>query len=90
MRDETEIGRIESIARPKENADAQIEIRGRPFEGRSHVTGKSHWNCRESRWVLHSEGRELHGAIWESGKTWLTEAEERVEQLRLRRSTLAA
>jgi hypothetical protein len=86
-RDETEIGRIDLFARPKENVDAHIHIQGRAFEGQILITGRPRLAHVPSRWIMRLEGRDLHGAAWESGKTWVTEAEEGTERLRLRRST---
>src|ERR1700722_1354618 len=86
-RDETEIGRIDLFARSKENADAHIRIQGQTFEGHILITGRSRWAHVPSRWIMRLEGLDMHGAVWESGKTWVTEAEEGSERLRLRRST---
>jgi hypothetical protein len=86
-RDETEIGRIDLFASPRENADAHIHIQGRAFEAHILITGRSRWAHVPSHWVMRLEGQDLHSAVWESGKTWVTEAEEGSERLRLRRST---
>ena len=84
--DETVIGRIDLFASPRDNGDAHIQIQGQSFEGHILVTGRSRWAHVPSRWIMRLEGRELHGAVWENGKTWVTEAGEGSERLRLRRS----
>jgi hypothetical protein len=89
LRDDTKIGRIDISGRPKRDGEAQIEIREQVYEGRIQITGKAQWTYVPSRWVMQSEGRDLHVAIWESGKTWVTEAEQGIEALRLRRSALS-
>lgn len=86
-RDATVIGRIDLFARPRENADAHIHIQGRAFDGHVLITGRPRLAHVPSRWIMRLEGRDLHGAVWESGKTWVTEPEEDRERLRLRRST---
>ena len=88
LRDDTKIGRIDISGRPQRDGEAQIEIGELVYQGRIQVTGKAHWTYVPSRWAMQSQGRDLHVAIWESGKTWVTEAEEGIEALRLRRAAL--
>lgn len=87
VRDETEIGRIDLFARPREGAEAHIHIQERAFGGHILITGRPRLAHVPSRWVMQLAGQDLHGAVWESGKTWVTEAEEGSERLRLRKST---
>ena len=82
-----EIGRIDLVGQGEEDGDVTIVMREQTFEGRIHITGKGRWAHVPSRWVLHSEGRELHIATWESSKTWLTVTEPGLEAMLLRRAS---
>jgi hypothetical protein len=87
VRADAEIGRVDLEASPKDGAEAKISLRGDSFECRIHITGKAHWTYVPSRWVMYSADAALHGATWESAKTFPIDDEEGLEPLRLRRET---
>jgi hypothetical protein len=82
VRADAEIGRVDLTTRPK-GGEAKISLRGRSFECRIHITGKAHWTHVPSRWVMYSADAALHGATWESARTFLIDGEEGLEPLRL-------
>jgi hypothetical protein len=85
MHNEAQIGRIDIHGNPKRDGEAQISLREQVFDCRIHITGKAHWTWVPARWVMYSDGNVLHGAISESGKTFLTNNEPGQQPLRLRR-----
>ena len=89
MRDDAEIGRIDISGSPKRDGEARIFLREHSFECRIHITGKAPWTYVPSRWVMYSGVTALHGATWESGKTFLTEDEAGQEPVRLRRDNFS-
>jgi hypothetical protein len=89
VRADAEIGRVDLTASPKNGADARISLREHSFECRIHITGKAHWTYVPSRWVMYSADAALHGATWESGRTFLIDDEEGLEPLRLRRDNVS-
>jgi hypothetical protein len=85
LRDDDQIGRIDISGVPKRDGEAQITLREQVFDCRIHITGRAGWTYVPSRWVMSSGGVALHAATWESGKTFLTEAETEQQPLWLRR-----
>jgi hypothetical protein len=90
LRDAAEIGRIDISGTPKRDGEAQITLREQVFDCRIHITGRAHWTWVESRWLMYSEGAVLHGATWEGGRKFLTEAESGQPPLLLRKSTFGS
>ncbi len=85
--DDEPIGRVDIPGKSLTDGETRIELRGRAYGSRVQITGKAHWTYVPSRWAMRSDGRDLHAALWESGKTWLTEPDDATQPLRLRRST---
>jgi hypothetical protein len=88
MRDDAAIGRVDISGR--RDGEAQITLRERVFDCRMLITGRAHWNYVTSRWVMSSGGIVVHGATWESSKTFLTENEPELQRLWLRRDTFTS
>ena len=81
-RADAEIGRIDLRGSPKRFGEASIRLGERRFECRIHITGRRRWTYIPSRWVMSAGEAPLHGAVCESGKTFLIEGP---DPLRLRR-----
>jgi len=88
VRDDAEIGLIDISGAPERDGEARISLRERSFECRIHITGKKRWTYVPSRWVMYSGDTALHGAICESGTSFLTDDEEGQEPIRLRKGLI--